>query len=230
MKVELSKILSKLAQSNDASIDKTETVHDNLNQSMENNVGDSNHASMMNDDDDTVLFDDTANQTAINTMEQDSILPATNLSNEESQNNINGDGFTMEIVEVDVVAQTSLELLPTVQIKKSNDEAESTMHKDNDSSADFDESQNENAYNSSVAPRQISSNESFALENDISSDKFTHALNAEMVAEDAHDGRAASTPKKLTDEMNIDAVNSNMDINIEDLPIVMKSDDSEDQM
>lgn len=261
MKGELSKILSKFNQTHDASTDDTKIgQHDESNQSMENNVGDSNHASMLNDS--TELFDDTADQTVINMMEQDSIVQANNLSTEEPQNNIKGDEFTMEMVdvEVDVMSQNSLELLSTSQIEKCIDivqidetisnlvvntsELEMTMHKANHSIifGDFDESPNlshiEKACNGGVAD-QNSSIESVPIENGMSSNNSIHALNAEMVIENGQIDDAgsksigcqmASTPIKLLSETNADAVDTKMDINIEDLPIIMKSDDSEDQL
>lgn len=257
--IKVTSILSKLTQSHDGSIDDMKIgQHNDSNQSMENNVGDSNHASILNDDISAELFDDTANQTVINTMEQeDSIVQANNFSTEKPQNKIAGDEFTMEIVEVDVMSQTSLELLSTSHIEKcidiaQNDETISnsvmntsapkmTMHKEIDSITfgDFGESSNsshhENVYNNDVAD-QNSSTESAAIENGASSENFAHAMNAEMVIEDAQiddsglksiDCQTASTPKKLLDESDVDA---KMDINIEDLPIIMKSDGSEDQL
>lgn len=252
IKAEVSKIksfLSKFPEPHGASNDVIEiSGHpDDSNQSMENNVGDSNDSTMLNDSD---VVDDIADQTVINVMEQDSTEQANNLSTEESQNEITDDGFTMEIVEVDVdvVSQISSELHQTIYTEKSvvsseNDETNSksvmnttqpkmAMPNGNDTITfgDFGESQIEEACNGDVAsPRSVA----------IVNGGVSHAENAEMVVDDVPindtdsksiDCRMASTPKRLSDEVNIDAMDSKMDINIEDLPIILKSDDSEEQM
>lgn len=248
---EIKSMMPTLAKPHDAPIDDTKISdhHNDSNQSMENNVGDSNYASMLNESD---VLDSTADQTIINMMEHDSIEQANNLSTEEPQNEITGDGFTMEFVEVDVVLQTSLDLEQTIHMEKDTvDSAQNdgtisnlvtitshpkmTMPNTNDSITfgDFGESQSEGTCNSDVAD-QSPATESIAIENGAS-----HAMNAAIKIEDVQindtdlksiDCQSASTPKKLSDETNIDAVDVKMDIKIEDLPIIMKSDDSEDQL
>lgn len=250
IKAEVSKItsfLSTFPKPHDASNDAIEiSGHpDDSNQSMENNVGDSNDSTMLNESD---VVDDIADQTVINVMEEDSTEQANNLSTEESQNEITNDGFTMEIVEVDVVSQVSSELHQTIYTEKSvvsseNDETISksvmnTTHpkmampngNDTITFGDFGESQIEEACNGDVA-----SPSSIAIVNG----GVSHAENAEMVVDDVPindtdsksiDCRMASTPKRLSDDVNIDAMDSKMDINIADLPIILKSDDSEEQM
>lgn len=232
LKTEVSKITSvlKQTQSNSTPIDGNSQIdHNDTNQSMENNMGDSNHTSMLNDVDESALFDDSATQqTLINATKRD--------LNEKSANKIISDEFTMEIIEVDVVAHTSMELLPAVEIEKAqNDDTLSnstmntsdlSMHNQNDSGADLNGSQKQNGYNGNDA-HSLTSNGSFGIENE----KFTHALNAEMVIEDAPASIDDSmAPKNSMAEMSADAVNANMDINIEDLPIIMKSEDAEDQL
>lgn len=191
----------------DVPIDVTKISHDDSNQSMENNIGDSNHVSLLHEDE-TLLFDNTADQTAIDAM-----------STEKPQNKLIGEDFTMEIIEVDVVAQTSMDLLPSIEIEKSgdstqNDEtisvsminaSEMTMHEENDDSirADIDDPQDN-------VPYKDGAGQNSSIE-----------LNAEMVIEDTQInciGRVASTPIKLNPA------------NIEDLPIVMKTDDSADHV
>lgn len=236
---------SRAAATDDARIGE----HNDSNQSMENNVGDSNHASIL--DDSVELFDDTANQTVINAMDQDSIVQTNNLSTEEPQNKITGDEFTMEIVEVDVMSQTSMELLSTSHIEKcidiaQNDETisnlvmntsklEETMHNKNVSITfgDFDESPNlslhEEVFINDVADQSVASAGPVAIENGA-----LNATNAEMVIEDAQINDAGSKSIdcqiKLVAKTNIGGIDTKIDINIEDLPIIMKSDDSEEQL
>lgn len=231
IKSELAKItsfLSKDTDSHDASTDGTVICdhHNDSNQSMENNVGDSNHASLLNDSD---VLDDTANQTIINVQPND-------LSTEE-HNKITGDEYTMEIVEVDVVCQTNDSFQSDDTISNSviyTSQSKITMPNGNGSITfgDFDEPQIEEACNDGVAD-QSPSTESIGIANGVS-----HSMNVELVIKDVQindtDSKSmkcemASTPKKLSDDTNADGVDSKMDINFEDLPIIMKSDDSEDQ-
>lgn len=88
-------------------------------QSMENNVGDESHISILED---SMVFDETVNQTVINSADLDStMLTSTDQSASDASNVTKSkddlDGFTMEIVEVDVVQQTqcSQDSLPVSQ-------------------------------------------------------------------------------------------------------------------
>lgn len=242
------------APANDAKVGQ----HNDSSQSMENNVGDSNHASMLNDS--AEIFDDTANQTVINVTEHDSIVQANSLSTEDPQNQMDDEKFTMEIVEVDVMSQTSLGSLSASYIEKcidiaQNDETitDSALNKSEldviirkgngtITFGDFGESPNssqiEKTYDSDV-PDQSSST---AIENGTLSENFTQWLNAEIVIEDAQIGDAgtksidhqihnASTSIKLANAESIATVGDpKMHTNIEDLPIVMKSDDLKDEL
>lgn len=230
LKSELAKITSILTKSTPSKCtsvgDHAKIDHNAPNQSMENNVA---------NEDESALCDDAA------------INPDAVSSNEKSHNEIVSDAFTMEIIEVDVVAQASMELLPSVEVVEAiNDNAqnnetnsnltmniselESTVLNEDDSGADFDESHNESAYSTVVL-----------IENDISGEgvEFTHASNAEIMIEDAPSDDAgpttidcpmASTPQKSMAETTADDAGPQMDINIEDLPIVMKADYAEDQV
>lgn len=77
-------------------------------QSMENNAGDESHISML---DETMDFDETLNQTVINSADLHSAMQTSTNSSDASnasKSDENLAGFTVEIVEVDVVQQSSL--------------------------------------------------------------------------------------------------------------------------
>lgn len=239
---QLKSIVTELAKAQaHASVDDTKTTHDDSNQSMTNNVSDDNNHVTMLHDDETLLFDDAVHQTAINSMEQDS---AVHVNNNMSADQRKNDEFIMEIVEVDVMSSSQIgKTVDSVQ----NDEMTSD-DVPNTSSPMLAESESEmttHEYTDSISAdltNQNTSTEAVSIGNGSSSDKFAHSqFYAEMMidvsqvddtgsASMSSDGPMASTPKKMTDETHVDAVDSKMVINIEDLPIVMKSDDSADQL
>lgn len=231
IKAELARISSALFNTTDSRDASTGTVvcdhHNDSSQSMENNVGDSNHASLLNDSD---VFDDTANQTVIN-------VEATDLSTEEQHDEIAGVEYTVEYVEVEVECQAndsmqsdasfSNSMIYTLQPKTATPNGNGSI-----TFGDFDEAQSDELCSGGGAD-QSSSPESISVANGVS-----HAVNVELVIEDVQtndtDSKStecemASTPKKPSDDPNTDGVDSKMDININDLPIDMPSDDLEDQ-
>lgn len=231
IKTEIAKItsaLSKFIDSCDAPTDGPVQMvvcdhHNESSQSMENNVGDSNHASLLNDSD---VFDNTADQTVINVQVND-------LSTEEQHNKITGAEYTMEFVEVEVVCQANDSFQGDTSFANSTiyaSQSKIALPNGNGSITfgDFGESQSDELCDGIVAD-QSSSPESIAVANGAS-----HAENVEMVIKDVHANDAdpistecemASTPKKL--DTNSDDVDSKMDVNIEDLPIDI--DDPKDQ-
>lgn len=236
MKAELTKlklIVSEFTQAH-ASIDDAERSLDNSNQSMENNVADNgNHVTMLHDDDDdeTLLFDEAADQTVIDVMEQD--LQANDLSTKQQKN----DEFIMEIVEVDVMqSNQSTKSIDSVE----NDEIISDHVANAQPLAmltDFEPKITTQDGNDSIGENvdcQNSSTEMVSVENGNSNDQFDHTMYAVEISHIEDTGSTSTpidgnTPQKLMAEANIDDADANMVINIEHLPIVMKSDDLEDQ-
>lgn len=204
LKVEVTGIISILnkTQSNHDSIDDiTEIDQNHSNQSLENNVGDSDHTSMLSGLDDSALFDN-------------SVISARNSSNEKSSSD---DAYTMEFIEVDVVNQTSESLL-SAEIEKTIGDDSQIDEIEKTSGTNIDDSKNENGCNG-TGLHQILSNDTVVIETD--------KLNGEMMFVDARCD--VTNPKRIGDcvaDISIDPVSAS----IENLPIVMKSDDADDQL
>lgn len=210
IKTEIAKIssaLTKLTDSNGTRTDATVICNHDSNQSMENNVGDSNHASLLNDSD---FFNDTANQTIIN-------ASANGLPTEKLHNKINGDEYTLEFIEVDVVCQANDSSQSISDSVSYASLAETSMNGNGDFLfGDFGEFQGDGG-----GDEQISSPEPITVANGVS-----HAVIKDVQINDTETAsiecQVASSPEKPPADTNVNDV----DMNTEDSPII---DDSKDQ-
>lgn len=202
------------------------------NDSMVNNVGDESHISML--DESSLIFDETMNQTVINSAELDTTMntvstpPDTPNVSQDAKANGCPDGFTMEIVEVDVVqqSQNSQDFLSATQEEK----IANGMEVDSGSSS---VAAMTSTPNSSLTEQQMTNNSN---RNGVASE-FTvpveSATDAESMQIDSTDMSATLSAHSLDSILNTtenESDESKMDIKIEDLPIVLKGNDSEEKL
>lgn len=107
----VAKVLSKLVPDCDSLIDSNVLIN-NSSESMDNNVGDRSNISILNDS--SLIYDDAINKTVINSTDIDATLQAESSTPDTSANQTTeplAEGFTMEIVEVDVHQQSQSSLM-----------------------------------------------------------------------------------------------------------------------